>query len=310
LQDVILNHVAQSAGRFVIPAAMLDADLLGHGDLHVIGVPAIPDRLEERICEAECQDILRRLFAEIVIDAIELRFGEALGQSGIQLLGAGQIAAERFLDDDPCPFPVLRQPGGFDQAGHGADESRRDGQVENVLRRAVPGLLEPREPFTQQAIGLGSGEIGIDVGNVCCESVPFRFIKFRPARFLDPVAEIVAILVVAERFAIDADDGEALIEPGIFDEVIDRRDQLPPSQVAAGPEDDERRRLRLVRLRHGCDPPVIEIRGRRQHIGRERAVPLVGPGFCRRTSSISPPSMTGKGPGAGDHAPGHRPGAK
>jgi len=70
------------------------------------------------------------------------------------------------------------------------------------------------------------------------------------------VAEIIAILVIAERFAIDADDGEALIEPGIFDEVVDRRDQLPPSQIAAGPEDDERRRLRLSRLRHGCDPPA------------------------------------------------------
>jgi hypothetical protein len=50
---MVLHDVAYRADRVVEAAASFDAKALGHRDLHVVDVVAIPDRLEERIGEAE-----------------------------------------------------------------------------------------------------------------------------------------------------------------------------------------------------------------------------------------------------------------
>ena len=53
-----------------------DAEALGHRDLHVLDVVAVPDRLEERVGEAEVEDVLHRLLAEVVVDAEDALLGE------------------------------------------------------------------------------------------------------------------------------------------------------------------------------------------------------------------------------------------
>ena len=72
LKDVVLNHVAHNARRFVVAAASFDADRLGVGQLHVIYVLAIPQRLEDAVGEAKDEQVLDSLFAEIMVDAINL----------------------------------------------------------------------------------------------------------------------------------------------------------------------------------------------------------------------------------------------
>ena len=71
-----LDHVAQRAGLLVVGRAVLDAERLGHGDLDVIDIMPVPDRLEEDVGEAEGEDVLDRLFAEVVIDPVDLPLGE------------------------------------------------------------------------------------------------------------------------------------------------------------------------------------------------------------------------------------------
>jgi len=69
LQHVILDDVADRAGLFVELASALDAERLGHRDLDVVDVVAIPDRLEKRVREAEDRQVLDGSLAEVVIDA-------------------------------------------------------------------------------------------------------------------------------------------------------------------------------------------------------------------------------------------------
>ena len=51
---------------------------LGHVDLDVVDVLAVPDRLEEAVGEAQGEDVLRRLLAEEVVDAEDLVLVEDL----------------------------------------------------------------------------------------------------------------------------------------------------------------------------------------------------------------------------------------
>ena len=49
LEQVVLDDVADDAGLLVEGGAVLDAQRLGHGQLHVVDVAVVPDRLEDRV---------------------------------------------------------------------------------------------------------------------------------------------------------------------------------------------------------------------------------------------------------------------
>ena len=82
---MILHHVAQRARAFVITGASLHAERFRGGDLDVIDVTPIPDRLEDRVREPEHQNVLRRLFPEEMIDPVSLLFGKSAVHDAIEL---------------------------------------------------------------------------------------------------------------------------------------------------------------------------------------------------------------------------------
>ena len=77
LQHVVLHHVAQRAGLLVIAGARADAFFLRHRDLHVVDVPLVEQRLEDAVGEAQHQDVLDGLLAEVVVDPVDLPLVEA-----------------------------------------------------------------------------------------------------------------------------------------------------------------------------------------------------------------------------------------
>ena len=87
---------------------MLDAHLFGDGDLDVVDVPAVPDRLEKRVREAEREDVPHRVLAQVVVDPEDPALFEDAGQDFVQRSRRRQVAAERFLRDDARPGAVLR----------------------------------------------------------------------------------------------------------------------------------------------------------------------------------------------------------
>ena len=109
LQDVALNHVAHGASGFVEGGATLDAEGFGSGDLDAVDIITVPERLENSVAEAKDQHVLDGFFAEVVIDAVNLRFIEGFQNLGVKFLGRGQVPAERLFDDDARPgFIALR----------------------------------------------------------------------------------------------------------------------------------------------------------------------------------------------------------
>ena len=97
---MVLHHVAQRAGGFIIVCALLDPDGLRDRDLHMIDMRGIPDRLEQGIGEAQGHQVLYSLLAEVVIDAEDLRLLEDGPDLIIDFRGGCAVMADRLLDDD------------------------------------------------------------------------------------------------------------------------------------------------------------------------------------------------------------------
>ena len=84
---MILHHVAQGAGGFVVTGTPFDAEGFGRGDLDVIDITRVPNRFKNRVGKTENQDVLRGFFPEKVINSIGLIFGKGVGYDLIQFLG-------------------------------------------------------------------------------------------------------------------------------------------------------------------------------------------------------------------------------
>ena len=127
---MVLDDVAQRAGMVVIGAAPFDAEGLGDGDLHMVDMVGVPQRLEQGVGEAERHEVLDRLLPEIVVDPVDLAFVEDLADGVVDLARRGEIVADRFLDDHPGlrrDQPLLAELG-----GNRPEEAGIDGEVEGA----------------------------------------------------------------------------------------------------------------------------------------------------------------------------------
>ena len=92
---------AQRAGAVVKGGALAGAEVLGHRDLHVVDGAAPPQRLDQRIGEAQGHQVLHRFLAQVVVDAEDARLVEAAADFVVDGERRREIAADRFLQHDP-----------------------------------------------------------------------------------------------------------------------------------------------------------------------------------------------------------------
>ena len=72
------DDVAERPDGVVEVAAILDAEVLRHRDLHARDVVPAPDRLEHGVREPEVDDLLQAHLPEVVVDAVELGLVDVL----------------------------------------------------------------------------------------------------------------------------------------------------------------------------------------------------------------------------------------
>ncbi len=142
LEQVVLDHVADRAGLVVERPSALHAEVLGHRDLHALDVVAVPDRLQERVGEAEEEHVVHLLLPEVVVDPEDRALRELRGENPVQLHGRREVGSERLLDDDAR---VLRAAGGAELLHDLAEEHGRDGEVVGRPLRAAQLLPDRRE---------------------------------------------------------------------------------------------------------------------------------------------------------------------
>ncbi len=97
MQQVVLNHVAQLTGLIEVAPAALDADFLGNRDFHVGNMVLVPLGLEQAVGETQGNEVLHRVLAQIVVDAVDAVFREELRNGVVDPARRGQVVTDRLF---------------------------------------------------------------------------------------------------------------------------------------------------------------------------------------------------------------------
>src|SRR5271165_4397340 len=131
---MVFNDIADRSSFVVESTAALDTKIFRHRDLHTLHIMAVPERLHERVAEAEYDHILYRSFAQVMVDPENRRLIELAENNFIQMSCGLQVMAEGLLDDDPgirCAAAILQ----FFE--HRFEHDRRDREI---VRRPLASL--------------------------------------------------------------------------------------------------------------------------------------------------------------------------
>ena len=263
---MVLDHVPQRPGIVVVRAATLDADALRDGDLDVIDSTAVPNRLEQRVGEAQGHEVLDGLLPEIVVDPIDLLLGEDLADLVVDGAGGDEIVADRLLQHDSGRLG--HQTSGAEPTGERAEKLGRGREIEDAGTLLV------------LAQGLGevgpTGVVGGVQGNVAKELEEFlqrlAVAQLRVDMLLDGLADHLPVGVVLEDPPRGAEDAAALRHLAVAEPPEQRGQELALGEIARAAEDDDVERLdRNDAWRHERDPPV------RWHAPRSRDDPSIAP---------------------------------
>lgn len=160
---MVLHDVADDAELIEVTAATLGSERLLEGDDDGRDVVAVPRRAEEPVSESDGHQILNHLFAQVVVDAVQL----FLLEEGRQVVGEGGrrfgIFSERLLHDDASPAGLGH--GGLLQVSRDGDEDRGwQGQVEKSVADFSVGFAIGDDGVQVLKVGLGvvaSGHVGV-----------------------------------------------------------------------------------------------------------------------------------------------------
>ena len=186
----------------------------------------IPAGFDQRVGEAEVDEVLDRLLAEIVVDAEDGLLGKVGVERAVQLLGRGEVAAERLLDDDAGVLDAARFRQPFDDGGEHA------GRNDQVVQRPLGGAEGLAQLRKRRRVAV----IAVDVIQ--------QGAKLRVRRRVQ--AAVLFEAVLGPRFELierpfgptHADDRH--VEMAAPDHRLQGRKDLLVRQVAGGAEEDER----------------------------------------------------------------------
>ena len=250
LEEVVLEDVARRAGLLVERAAVLDADRLGHGDLHVVDVAPVPERLEDAVAEAEDQQVADRLLAEVVVDAVDLRLAEDLADLAVEPLRRVQVVPERLLDDDPPPAAVVvlvvePDPPELGRrcrrtARAGWRGSRGGCRASRAPCRCSSSRVDEasRSPSDRRS---PSARSVIRSANERQASSSSGWTRLKP---LERLADLGPERLVVVRPATDGQQHELVRQQVGPPQLVEGRDDLAMGEVAGRPEQDQDRRIR------------------------------------------------------------------
>ena len=244
LEDVVLNDVAQGTLRVVVAPAVLDTQGFGDGDLHMIDVVAIPDRLEDPVQEPEAEKVLHRLLAEVVVDPVNLRFVHAGEQFAIESARRREVAAEGLFDHHAKPAAVggtvtsrRNQAGPLQTTRDRRELIRRHREIHQHVAPGSMAGVHLLESLLQPLIGIGifgtPGQI-VQTRRVGAEKPDIGAVFAVPA---DRRRGTFAESFVAQTRAGNPDHRELVRQEAVAMQVVEGGNELALREIAGSAED-------------------------------------------------------------------------
>jgi hypothetical protein len=167
-----------------------------------------PDRLEHLVGEAQRQDVLDGLLAQVVVDTEDLVRGEDLLDGRVELLGGLEVVAEGLLDDraPPGAVPLVGQAVPLQLLHDLGEELRRNGQVEGEVAARALSLVEVLYGRLQVLEGVVVVEGALDEPHALDELLPDLLTEGGTGVLLDRVVDLLREVLVRPLAAGEADE--------------------------------------------------------------------------------------------------------
>ena len=238
---MVLDHVRQRARFLIVRAAPFHPDRFRPRDLHVVHVAPVPQRFEDPVAEPERQDILHGLFAQVVVDAVDVRFAEDLVQMAAQFPRAGQVVPERFLHHQPAPPAALAQARRAQPQGRLRVLAGLCRKVKQRVPACVPLTFDRRQFLPEPLVQARIADVSRHVIQPAREGRPHLRIDGGVfGELLDRFQHLAAELVVAQRGARDADHREPRRKSAVVRQPVEGGHELAPGEVPIGAENHDR----------------------------------------------------------------------
>ena len=191
LEEMVLKHVPEHAGGLVVARPAFHAHRFGDGDLDMVDMVPVPERLKNRIAEPEHEDILDGFLAQVMIDPEYLVLMEQLVELIVERTRSLKVAPERFLDDDTfvgSPLCLGNQVCRRKSCNDDRVETGSGRKIVEAIDGGAPGADFPGEVCVRgrvlevpRLVGKGPGEFSPRLCVVFCRcGRPDCIIQLRP----------------------------------------------------------------------------------------------------------------------------------
>src|SRR5262245_32826722 len=132
---MVLHHVLERADAIVVAGPAFESERLVPDDLDLLDVGAVPDGLEDTVCQARPEYVPNSRHGQEAIDAEHVALVHLLGERAVERSGALEVLTERLLEDH---LAVERKPSRVERRPRFAAPASRQPSRETG-RRSSPG---------------------------------------------------------------------------------------------------------------------------------------------------------------------------
>ena len=258
LEHVVRHHVAHGPGGFIKRGARFHTHGLCHGDLHMVDVVAVPQRLKNSIGKTHEHDVLHGFLAQEMVHAVDLRLRQAVAQLGVERLRRGQVVAKGFFHHHAAPVirRLSHQSGGTELVGDRAKKPRTHRQVKHHAVAHPMAALELCQPRAQRLVGRWRGEVGLHVDDAGEQALQAGLVNRLAVVLVGGEGayggfHMVAVLRVGLLNPVQAHQRELRGQQAGARQVVERGHEQALGQVTTGTKDDHGGGGRLVAVRRG-----------------------------------------------------------
>src|SRR5690625_252367 len=252
---MILNHISERTRLIVVPASVLNIYCFGDSYLDIVDVISIPEGFKDSIRKPESQNILHRLFAQVVVDPKNLALFKVSRQVIVKSSCTFKVPAKRLFNHESAFFGIPAQAGHVHIQSNRFNKPRSYREIEYPVGLCTPLLLYLIQPVCQAVIGLFIGKVRLIVCDRLRQPLPLAAFSssFAAIRidclFPEGSQPLITMVVMTPTNRCTLS-----LHPIIEQSIIVGGYQLSPAQIACSSEDNQNDRIRFShRLKHHCN---------------------------------------------------------